>query len=54
MNSVKLVSEMSRSELEQYKHSPETELSALVCQACESGEYGLLRDYLRVSLPLPT
>lgn len=48
MEAEKLVSEMSRSELEQYKHSPETELSALVCQACESGQYGLLRDYLRI------
>ncbi|XP_052062614.1 nuclear factor NF-kappa-B p100 subunit-like [Mytilus californianus] len=48
MGSEKLVSEMTRSELEQYKHSPETELTALVCQACESGDFSLLTDYLRI------
>ncbi|XP_063438108.1 nuclear factor NF-kappa-B p100 subunit-like [Mytilus trossulus] len=48
MGSEKLVSEMTRSELEQYKHSPETELTALVCQACESGDFNLLTDYLRI------
>ncbi|XP_071124027.1 ankyrin repeat domain-containing protein 55-like [Mytilus edulis] len=48
MGSEKLVSEMTRSELEQYKHSAETELTALVCQACESGDFNLLTDYLRI------
>lgn len=50
MGSEKLVSEMTMTELEQYKHSPETELSALVCQGCESGNFDLLKDYLRVYL----
>ncbi|XP_069142520.1 ankyrin repeat, PH and SEC7 domain containing protein secG-like [Argopecten irradians] len=42
------ISEMSKSELEMYRHGPETELSSLVCHASESGDFTALRDYLQI------
>ena len=44
----KSVKEMSKQELESYRHTPETELSVLVCKAAETDSYADLKDYLEV------
>ena len=45
----KSVKDMSKEELETYRHTPETELSVLVCAAAETDTYASLKDYLEVS-----
>ncbi|XP_062567286.1 ankyrin repeat family A protein 2-like [Saccostrea cucullata] len=42
------LSEMTDQQLEQYKHSPETELADLVCSACKTDNSSELKDYLEV------
>ena len=44
----KSVREMSVEEIESYRHTPETELSVLVCKAAETDTYADLKDYLEV------
>ena len=44
----KSVKEMSKEELESYRHTPETELSVLVCKAAETDSYADLKDQLEV------
>lgn len=50
MKKSKPINEMSKDELEQYQHHPETELAILVCKGKEKGEYAELKDYLQVKL----
>ena len=45
----KSVKDMSKEELESYRHTPETELSVLVCAAAETDTYATLKDYLEVN-----
>lgn len=44
----KSVDEFDKTELEKYKHGPETELAKHVCDAAEDGEFLNLQDYLMV------
>ena len=44
----KSIKEMSKEELESYRHTPETELSVLVCRAAETDRYADLKNQLEV------
>ncbi|XP_045164376.2 uncharacterized protein LOC123528608 [Mercenaria mercenaria] len=43
----KKLHEMSKEELDKYQHTPETELSLMVCRAKDRNEYAQLKDYLQ-------
>lgn len=42
------LSEMTNQQLEEYKHSPETELADQVCDACSTKDFSYLGEYLEV------
>lgn len=44
----KRINDMTKEELEKYHHTPETELSLMVCRAKERNEYAHLKDFLQV------
>jgi len=49
MKKSKPINEMTKEELESYSHTPETELSVMVCRAKEKEEYVQLKDFLQVN-----
>jgi hypothetical protein len=40
---------MTKEELDKYHHTPETELSLLVCRATDRNDYAQLKEYLQVA-----
>jgi len=49
MKKSKPINEMTKEEHESYSHTPETELSVMVCRAKEKEEYVQLKDFLQVN-----